>query len=122
MAGVIQIQLGLSLTNGNLKVNVPTQNVSLVQAGSHSGAAVVDVTTTAAALVFPSGIATAGYGYFQNLDPTNYLQLGVEVSSTFYPLVQIPPLGVALIPLATLTVYAKANTATCQLLYNLLEA
>jgi hypothetical protein len=66
-------------------------------------------------------VATNGWFIAQNLDATNYIEIGVEVSSTFYGVIRIEPNEIVLCRLSQTTIYAKANTAACKLDYLLYE-
>lgn len=89
--------------------------------GNNADQRIVTVSTTYGAVSFSSDIGTEGYAYFRNLDSTNYLELGVEVSSAFYPLVKLKAGRVAVFPLAIQGLFAKANTASCHLQFGVLE-
>lgn len=90
-------------------------------AGSHKTANVQDIPNTATAVTIGPGIASAGEGIFTNLDPTNYIDLGILVSSTFYPLVRLLPGDVHAFRLSTLTFWAKASAGTPALSFEILE-
>lgn len=77
--------------------------------------AVQNIATTQEQIVIPPEIATAGYAFFKNLDGTNYVEIGLYIASTFYPLIHLKPLEVAVLRLATTTFYAKAHTAAVNL-------
>lgn len=89
--------------------------------GNNADSKVTSVGTTAAALSISADIGTEGYAYFRNLDGTNYLELGVDVAGTFYPLVKLKPNRAAVFPLAIQGIYARANTAACRLQWGVLE-
>jgi hypothetical protein len=73
------------------------------------------------AVVIAAEVATAGFCWFKNLDATNFVQIGVDVGAAFYPLVKLLPGDCAIVPLATTTLYAKADTAAVNLEFCLLE-
>lgn len=92
-------------------------------AGTNGDGAKVNVVPTAyGAVPIPTDVGTEGYCYFRNLDATNFYQLGVEVSSAFYPLVKLKPGQVAVFPLAIQGVFWKADTATCRAQWGVVEA
>lgn len=84
-----------------------------------SATAVADVVqnigTTYEQIVLPAEVTAGGYAWFRNLDATNYVEIGVEVSAAFYPLVKLKAGEVAVLRLATATIFAKANTAAVNL-------
>jgi hypothetical protein len=85
---------------------------------------VQSIPTTAAgtALAF-TGVTTGGWAYFINNDATNYVEIGVQTGgTTFLPLVKLLPGEMALLRLAVLTVFARANTAAVLLEYEALNS
>jgi hypothetical protein len=66
--------------------------------------------------VIPAEIATAGYAFFRNLDATNYVEIGVEVSGDVLPAAQAQARrGRTLPPVSTTTFFARAHTAAVNL-------
>lgn len=75
------------------------------------------------AIVIGADVGTAGWAFFRNLDATNFVQIGVDVGGTFYPLAKLLPGETAgPLRLATTSVYAQADTAAVDLFYLILEA
>lgn len=69
-----------------------------------------------------SDLAGLGYGRFINRDATNYVEVGVEVSAAFYPLIKLRPgMDSGWVPLAAVTLYARANTASVKMEYVLTD-
>jgi hypothetical protein len=66
-------------------------------------------------------VTTAGWAYFKNLDGTNYVEVGKDVSGTFHSVVKIKPGETAEFRLALSNPYAKANTAAVLLDYAIAE-
>jgi hypothetical protein len=64
---------------------------------------------------------TAGWGFFQNLDLTNYVEVGRDQGGTFVPVLKLKPGVSVAVPLASKLIYAKANTGAVKLLYELYE-
>lgn len=79
------------------------------------------VPTTHGAVPIPTDVGTEGYAYFRNLDASNFIQIGVEVAATFYPLVKLKAGRVAVFPLAIQGAFWKADTATCRVQYGVVE-
>ena len=121
MAQEINVSVSLSATKGYLSESVVTA-VNPDMAGTRSFANVQAIGTTHEVLVVNADIATAGWAYFRNLDATNYVELGVVVAATFYPFAKLKAGVPQLIHLSSTAIYAKANTAACDLKYIILEA
>lgn len=114
MANEITLSTNLQLTNGGTKAGRNVSKRISQSTARHSGN-VQNIGTTQEAVVVASDIATPGFASFVNLDATNYLEIGLVVSATFYPLAKLEPGEPAVFRLATGTFYAKANTAACDL-------
>lgn len=84
-------------------------------AGGAFANAVQSIGTTYEQIVVPAEIATAGCVYFRNLDDTNYVEIGREVSAAFYPFIKLKPGEVMVGRMATNSFFAKANTAAVNL-------
>ena len=82
---------------------------------------IVEIGTTYAQLDVSSDITAAGYAYFENLDDTNFIEVGLEVGAAFEPMIQLDPGHSAILPLSTTAVFAQADTAAAQLRYLVLE-
>ncbi len=122
MSNEIKVTQSLSCSNVNLTYQSGNISFRANQAGSLKTGNTQSIGTTATQVAFASSFSNPGWGEFTNLDSTNYLQIGVEVSSTFYPLVTLLPGETTLFRLAQLSnVYAQANTAACLLDYTILE-
>ena len=117
MADEIQIMQGLiaekAVISGKVKagVRVNSETLKFNWTGPKHVDEVQNIGTTYEA-VTTGDLAGAGWAMFANLDSTNYVELGVEVTSTFYPLVKISA-GAKAGPfeLSDLTFHARANTA-----------
>lgn len=85
-------------------------------AGAETG--IFAVPTTANGTLLPvTLLTTQGWAFLQNLDATNYVQLGVRVAGTFYPFARLLAGEFALVRLDSgAVVYALANTATCNVM------
>jgi hypothetical protein len=125
MALTLIIRTGWNLTGGPPFFTLNPTSISLVLAGSHVYTNTLSIPTTAGGTLLPVGasLTPVGWALFQNLDPTNYLQIGVQVAGTFYPLLRLmpgdPPQSMRL---DGLTVYALAHTAACNLQYTIFDA
>jgi hypothetical protein len=68
-------------------------------------------------------VSTPGRIKVENLDATNYVEIGIDVTGTFHPLVRVLPGAVEEFRLTPTAVpYAKANTAAVELDYEILAA
>lgn len=127
MADEIDVSVRLTLNeNGAVSAlksfnEIRRGQLKVTQTTARKVANVQSITTTHAALAM-GGVTTAGYGFFQNLDATNYIEIGIDVGATFHPTVRLRAGEVAVFRLTTNAPYAKANTATCKLNYEILEA
>jgi len=121
MAGTINHSVGVNVTNGDINSQFQ-KTVSVTQTGQGHAAGCQTIGTTQEVLVV-TDITTSGIASFQNIDATNFVQLGVYVSATFYPLVRLLAGEVATFRLDTgATIYAQADTAACLLVYQINEA
>lgn len=114
MANEITYSLSLAVA----KANGPTYSRTISgsradMAGSHLHATTQDIGTAYEAVVVPAEVATKGFAFFKNLDATNYLEIGVEVSSAFYAFAKLKAGQSALVPLSNISLFAKANTGAC---------
>ena len=119
MAGTITIVNSFALTNGNRVI--PTSGSSpqtITQNGQGGGtpSVITAVTTGTGTTLDVTTITTMGWARIQNLDLTNYVQLGVISGGTFYPFARLKPNEPAsqfrVEPGVVLAV--KANTASCK--------
>ena len=79
-------------------------------------------TTSGGTAIALGAVATPGVAYFINNDATNYVQIGIVVSATFYPLLKLfPGEGAAVRIDGGAVPYARANTAAVVLEYAILD-
>ena len=121
MANEITVTVSGGVTNGQFVDTIPSQTCRINQNAIGGELGVRTVPTSAQAIPLGS-VTTNGIAYFKNLDTTNYVEIGVYVGGTFYPLIRLAPVGNGN---ATgeanvfrfspgVTPYWQANTATCQ--------
>lgn len=125
MAKEITITQALTLANGELdSLTIPartfwvTQNTAVpVRVGgnqtigfaAHEALALTDITTN-------------GWAYFRNRDAAHFVQIGVDVTGTFYPLVRLNAGESCMFRLSQgITPYAKADTAAVVLSRDILD-
>jgi hypothetical protein len=102
-----------------------TVTLSRDMAGNDFDAKTVSIPTTAAgtAITIDAAVANKGFAYFENLDGTNFVEVGVQVSATFYPLLRLDAGDYAAVRLSTgVNLFARANTASVRLSYGVFEA
>lgn len=119
MANEITITAKLTATKSYLSVS-KSQTVNATLTGTAFANSVQNIGTTYEQLVVPAEVSSAGYCYFRNLDATNYVEVGVEVSAAFYPLIKLKPGEVAVARMSSTTIFARANTAAVNLEFCLL--
>lgn len=120
-----------TFANAGLTDDIPTQSLRVNQA-TRGGAVpgFMTVTTTEAAIPL-TGISAAGIAWMKNCDTTHYIQIGIVVAATFYPVFRLYPLEESgsytglpislgsIDPAATL--YVKAESGTCELQVKIYE-
>ena len=122
MANEITIGASLRLINGDLKETKGTNGYRTVQATGDAIGGTQIIGTTEEVIAYGDA-STPGWAWFQNLDDTNYVEIGVKPASTFYPVIKLlaedPPV---LLKIAdSVALYAKANTAEIKLNKLILE-
>lgn len=65
-------------------------------------------------------VVTAGWAFFQNLGPTNFVLIGIDIAGAFHQFAKLKAGEAGLIRLGTNAPYAKADTAAVNLLYLIL--
>lgn len=120
MSNEISYQFQLLLNNGKLK----DQYSSPAGAATQTTAALVrnvqTVTSVAPAQPLDLGsVATTGFAVFQNLDATNYVEIGAwdGVGSVFWPFIRLKAGEQGMMRLSTNPPYALANTGSVKIFY-----
>lgn len=125
MANEISIQVTASCTNGGYAI-LPAQTMvgTADQSVQGKNCAIQIVGYAAHEALALGDVTTPGWCMARNLDATNAVKIGVDVSGTFYPLINLPPGGApVLFHFASAAVpYVKAATAACRVQIDLLEA
>jgi hypothetical protein len=120
MANEITVVTKLIVVNGNYKEERSVSQYKRDQTTQGGIAQVQDVGTTHE-LLDVGDVGTEGMVHVRNLDSTNYVEIGVDVAATFYPVIKLSPGDPAVFP-AGATLYARANTAAVKLDSMILEA
>lgn len=123
MANEISVSWQLSAIKGNLsETRAKNFRATLSAASPNMGAGAQSIGFAAHEAVAVGDVSTLGWAFFQNLDTTNYVELGVDVAATFYPLARLNAGESCVLRLAQgITLYAKANTAAVRLNYAILD-
>jgi len=119
MANEISVQVGLTVQNPSTtgalaSLNVPSRAVSITQntaaPASTGGTQTIGFAAHEALVV--TDITTLGVAFFRNRDAANFVEIGVDVGATFYPLVRLNAGESYVLRLSQgITVYAQADTA-----------
>lgn len=124
MANEFTITSKLKLVNSNLNFNPASSTFQPDQTTANVSLQTISATTTGVTVSLAT-LTTPGIIQIQNVDTTNYVSIGLYISSTFYPLAELLPGETWIFRLARdiLTANAgaavlrlKANTATCSVL------
>lgn len=114
MANEITLNLKIATLKGNLNHTENPGTLSVDLSGSTAIGGAATVTTTAAALPMGS-VTSAGYAYFRNVGPTNYVEIGTGTGAGFVPFIKLKSGEAAICRLGTNAPTAKANVASITL-------
>lgn len=121
MANEINLQTQLSAKKGLLSVQRAV-SVRADLAGDQYAGGAQSIGFAAHEAVNMGDVSAAGCFIFLNTDPANYVEVGIDVSGTFYPFIKLLPGESSAGRLGTNAPYAKANTAAVVLDFTVLEA
>lgn len=122
MANEITVTGTLTVRKGYLDSSRSRSRSHTLNAASPAKASGIASIGFAAHEALPMGdVATAGWARFENLDATNYVQIGVDNTGTFIPVIKLMPSECVIVRLATNAPYAKANTAAVKLDYEIYD-
>uniref|UniRef100_A0A6M3IZP3 Uncharacterized protein n=1 Tax=viral metagenome TaxID=1070528 RepID=A0A6M3IZP3_9ZZZZ len=116
MADEITITVRMAFSKSGAKAS-RTENINVDVTGDAFTHEVQSVGTSEEELAQGADLGTPGYIFLKNLDPTNYIEIGLTGSYT----IKLKAGEVTLFRLAGASVYAKANTAACLCEYIILE-
>jgi hypothetical protein len=127
MANEITVSGQLSVTKGSLALrkSIGTQRFDMT--GTAYSAGVQSIATTAAgvAVSIATAVGTPGFAYFVNLDPTNYVEIGIQHSgTTFVAFMKVEAEETSLpirLAVASNALYARANTSAVEVEIFVLE-
>ena len=122
MADEIRITGNFNLSNGNDNYQ-QSYNFNADQATAGGGGPGVQLVGTTHETLSADGVTNQGMAILKNLDSTNFVEVGLEVSATFYPVLKLLPGEVAQVRLSpSSALYAKADTADVRLQAYIFEA
>lgn len=120
MADEITIDARMRVANGFLNLDLKSTGAQWDMTGDNMSSQVQTIGTSHETIEF-GDISTAGWAFFRNVDATNYVEIGRDVSSTFYPVIKLEPGEACVCRLASTAIYAQANTASVPLHYAIVE-
>lgn len=99
------------------------KSLTIDMAGTHQYENVQDIGFAShEAIAFPSDMANKGIVVVENLDATNYITLGLDVTGSFvYPIKLLPGEAYVFRSQEGASWYAQANTAACKLRVRVFE-
>jgi len=120
MSDEITLTLTATLTNVNLRRSKSVSNRKATQTTKGVVAGLQNVGFAAHEALVMGDVSAAGFAYFENHGPTNFVQIGSDVAGTFVPFLKLKA-GEApqFVRLATNAPYAKADTAAVDLEYEI---
>lgn len=125
MASEIKITTSINYAKGDLdSLYLPPRNQSITQNTAAPTRVGGNQTIGFAAheAIVLTDLTTNGWAYFRNRDAANFVQIGVDVAATFYPLVRLNAGEGCLFRLSQgITPYAKADTAAVILQREILD-
>ena len=125
MASEINYNAQINIRKGNLLENFNPGSITIdlaselgdggVQLISHSGGAAEGEAFGVA------DVTNGGIYFFRNLDDTNYVEIGIQVSSTFYPFMKLLAGEYAIGRIGTAAPFGRANTGNVNVQYRILS-
>jgi len=117
MANEITITTSVKCANGSLSETWQPGTLQVDQATARVDGRVQAIGTSAETLDIGSDLATAGYAFVQNLDATNFVELGPTAVAM---LLKLKPGEHQIVRFTTTTIHAIADTAPVDLLFRVL--
>jgi len=112
MADEISLSISLRVVKGSLDVSKAVSDQYDLSASAPNVAGLTQAIGHAAHEAVTMGdVSTLGWAWFRNLHATNFVQIGVDVGSTFYPVARLNAGEACVLRLAQgITLYAQADT------------
>lgn len=113
MPGEITITPNMSIEKGSFRHAPSLAQFQEDMASDERSADIQSIPTTAAgtAINFSSSLTGPAVGYWRNLDDENFVDIGRQVAGVFYACDRIEPGATYPIKIATLSLFALADTA-----------
>ena len=122
MADEITLNASLSIAATNLRESFQPGNLSIDLASTAGAGGSQTIGHSAHEQIAKGDTTDGGVFFFRNVDETNYVEIGIQhSSSTFVAFLKLLPGEFAVGRLSSATIYAKANTAAVNLQYRLLS-
>ena len=121
MADEIQVNARVQITNSGYTDQwvFPSTRFDQSAVGAHNP--IIDVGTSEE-VISQGDVSTPGMVIFQNLDSTNYVEIGPESGGSLVPFIRLNAGEFALLWLTpSVTLRAQANTASVKLMMRLME-
>lgn len=118
MPNEITLNLGLSVRKGFLVHSESPGPITVDLNGSNAAGGVQNIGTSGETLSV-TDLSTAGYAFFRNLGPTNFVEIGTG-TTTFVAFARLKAGEAAVMRLGTNAPTARANTAAVNLQYYIL--
>lgn len=122
MADEITVSASLRVSNGNFSFRKDTGFSQFDQAAAGGGnPGTVNIGTSDEAISL-GDITTPGWAFIQNLDGTNYVDIGPDSTGAIVPIIRLEPGEFALLRLTpTVSLRGQANTAACDVMIQVME-
>lgn len=123
MADEARVQFSMSIAKGNLEYTKSGNFQADVATGKGPTPGAIAVSTSGVTVDL-SELSTPALCVFKNLDATNFVEVGLYISTTFYPLFELLPGESYPLRLSRNvgTLRARANTAAINLVVEAFEA
>lgn len=120
MANEITVQAKLSVQKSFLNHTEYPGVLTFDMTGSNATGGAQNIGTNVETITM-GDVTTAGYSYFRNLGPTNYVDIGTGTGTNFASFIKLKAGEVAVGRLGTNAPTARANTAAVNLQYYILQ-
>jgi hypothetical protein len=119
MANELTVNFSLAFVKGESRFSIPSRQMQIDVSATPKISNTQTVGTSHEAMVL-GDVASLGALWVLNTDATNYVEIGVEVAATFYPVIRLQPGDWGFIPrVGTAAPFARANTSNVNLEYYL---
>ena len=114
----ITYSFNILLKNGSLGDQFASSSKAADQATANLVRNVQNIGTGATGVALGlGGVATPGFSIFQNLDSTNYVEIGSFSGGVFYPFLKLKAGEMQMARVGVAAPYARANTLAVNLFY-----